>query len=76
MRHRHNTEGGVVTSSEEQRLKPTALALDSIQKFICNIAEAIQIWKKLEQDLPADSRDAKMTNWPGSDIIPLYEKYY
>lgn len=33
------------------RLKPISIALDQIQKDSCSIAEAVDIWKKLETDL-------------------------
>ncbi len=33
------------------RLKPISIALDRMQKDSCSIAEAVNIWKKLETDL-------------------------
>jgi Protein of unknown function (DUF 659)/hAT family C-terminal dimerisation region len=55
------TNIGVKRSAEEllQRLKPIAVALDSVQRDSCNIAEAVEIWKKLKSDLPLESRDSK-----------------
>lgn len=52
---------GIKRNAEEllQRLKPTAVALDSVQKDSCSIADAVEIWKKLEADLALDNRDAK-----------------
>lgn len=55
------TNIGLKRSAEEllKRLKPIAVALDSVQRDSCNIAEAVEIWKKLKSDLPLESRDAK-----------------
>lgn len=55
------TNIGVKRSAEElmQRLKPIAVALDYIQRDSCNIAEAVEIWKKLKTELNLESRDTK-----------------
>ena len=52
---------GIKRSAEEllQWLKPIAVALDSVQKDSCSIADAVEIWKKLETELALDSRDEK-----------------
>ena len=53
---------GIKRSAEEllQRLKPIAVALDCVQQDSCSIAEAVEIWKKLEIELALDNiRDAK-----------------
>lgn len=55
------TNIGVKRSAEEllKRLKPIAVALDSIQKDSCTIADGVEIWKTLKADLALENRDAK-----------------
>lgn len=52
---------GIKRSAEEllQRLKPIAVALDKVQRDNCTIADAVNIWKQLETDLPLETRDTK-----------------
>ena len=52
---------GIKRSAEEllQRLKPIAVALDKVQRDDCTIADAVNIWKQLETDLPLETRDSK-----------------
>ena len=47
---------GIKRSAEEllQRLKPIAVALDKVQRDNCTIADAVNIWKQLETDLPLE----------------------
>ena len=46
------TNVGFKSSAEElrQRLKPTALIVDSIQKDNCTIADAVEVWETLKTD--------------------------
>lgn len=52
---------GVKRSAEEllQRLKPIAVALDAVQRDNCGIADAVEIWKRLETDLALQNRESK-----------------
>jgi len=45
------TNIGIKRSAEEllQRLKPIAVALDSIQKDSCTVADAVEIWNTQKQ---------------------------
>jgi uncharacterized protein YuzB (UPF0349 family) len=60
---------GIKRNAEDllKRLKPIAIALDSIQRDNCTIAKAVEIWKRLEKEL----EDAKILDRNTKRIFKL-----